>query len=82
MERAGIELVTGQLSKVTLQSTLIERIREGHNVDTKLSDLKQEVQTGNAKDFTMSDTGLIKFKGRYNMVSNSRGVFVCQTVLN
>ena len=64
MERAGIELITGQLSKVTLQSTLLERIREGQNVDKKLSDLKQEVQTGNAKDFTMSDTGLIKFKGR------------------
>ena len=43
MERAGIELVTGQLSKVTLQSTLLERMREGQNVDKKLSDLKQEV---------------------------------------
>ncbi|XP_062104952.1 uncharacterized protein LOC133816513 [Humulus lupulus] len=37
---------------------------EGQNVDKKLSDLKQEIQDGNAKDFTMSDTELIRFKGR------------------
>ncbi|XP_062100208.1 uncharacterized protein LOC133806088 [Humulus lupulus] len=64
MERAGIELITGKLAKVTLQSTLLEKIREGQNADKKLSDLKQEMQNGNAKDFTMLDTGLFRFKGR------------------
>ena len=43
MERAGIELITGKIANVTLQSTLLERIRERQNTYKKLIDLKQEM---------------------------------------
>ena len=36
MTRAQIELVVGQLANITLQSTLLERIKEAQKQDSKL----------------------------------------------
>ena len=50
MTRAEIELVVGQLANITLQSTLLERIREGQLVDAQLEEVRENVLSGVAKD--------------------------------
>ena len=64
MTRAGIELVVGQLANITLQSTLLERIKEAQGEDPQLRGHKESVLAGAAKDFSISEMGLLKYKGR------------------
>ena len=64
MTRAGIELVVGQLANITLQSTLLERIREAQENDTLLQGHKESALIGATKDFSISEMGLLKYKGR------------------
>ena len=46
MTRAGIELIVGRLSNITLQSTLLERIRDVQNRDPELVDQREKVLAG------------------------------------
>ena len=64
MTRAGIELVVGRLANITLQSTLLERIKEAQGMDPQLVERREKVLTGAAKDFSISEMGLLKYKGR------------------
>ena len=56
--------MVGRLSNITLQSTLLERIKEAEKRDPQLRDLRDRVLAGTAKDFTISDTRLLKFQSR------------------
>ena len=62
--RSEIELVVGRLANITLQSTLLERIKEAQKRDPQLRDLRDRVLAGTTKDFTISKTGLLRFLGR------------------
>ena len=64
MTRAGIELVVGQLANITLQSTLLERIKEAQGNDSELRGYRENVLVGAAKDFSISKMGLLKYKGQ------------------
>ena len=77
--RSEIELVIGRLSNITLQSTLLERIKEAQKRDPHLRDLKDRVLAGAAKDFTISDMGLLKFQGRICVPMDSE---IRQEILN
>ncbi|PON83186.1 hypothetical protein TorRG33x02_210200, partial [Trema orientale] len=62
--RSGIELITGKLSVMTLQSTLLDRIKQGQKDDTELIGYKELVESGKKSNFTISAEGLIRFQGR------------------
>ena len=55
MDRAGIEFLVGRLANITLESTLLERIREAQKTDPELEELRAKVAAGKAKDFKISD---------------------------
>ena len=72
MIRSEIELVIGRLSNITLQSTLLEKIKEVQKRDPQLTDLRDRVLVGTAKDFTISDRGLLKFQSRICVLMDSQ----------
>ena len=59
MTRERIKLVVGRLANVSLQSTLLERIKEGQLVDVQLQEVRQHVLAGTAKDFSVSETDIL-----------------------
>ena len=71
MTRAGIELVVGQLANITLQSTLLERIKEAQGKDSQLRGHRESVLVGATKDFSISEMGLLKYKGRICILMDS-----------
>ena len=62
MVRAGIELVVGKLANITLQSTLLERIRTAQDRDPELVEQREKVLAGSTKDFTISEMGLLRYQ--------------------
>ena len=64
MDRAGIEFLVGQLANITLESTLLERIREAQKTDPELEELRAKVSAGKANDFEISESGMLRFSGR------------------
>ena len=64
MTRARIELLVGQLANITLQSTLLERIKEGQLSDPQLIKIREDVLAGASRDNTVSELGLLRYKGQ------------------
>ena len=64
MDRAGIEFLVGRLANITLESTLLERIKEAQKTDPELEELRAKVAAGKAKDFEISESGMLRFSGR------------------
>ena len=64
MTRANIELVTQKLFNLTLQSDLLERIKMAQLEDPELVKTREDVLAGKAKDFSISDNGMLLFKAR------------------
>ncbi|XP_062103998.1 uncharacterized protein LOC133815138 [Humulus lupulus] len=58
----GIEFVKGGLANLTLQSSLLEQIREGHKVDEALVKQEALVRKSGSGDFTMSNGGFLRYK--------------------
>lgn len=69
--RSDIELVIGRLANISLESTLLERISELQMVDAQLMELRGKVLAGAAGDFSISETGLLRFQGRICVPSDS-----------
>ena len=61
--RSGIELITGRLSAMTLQSTLLDRIIQGQKEDPELIGHKELVESRKESDFSISTEGVIRFQG-------------------
>ena len=64
MTRAGIELLVGHLANITLQSTLLERIKEGQLSDPQLIKIREDVLAGASRDYSVSEIGLLRNKGQ------------------
>ena len=62
--RLGIELITGSLSMMTLESTLLERVKQGQKEDLELIRHKESVESRKKSDFSVSIDGVIRFQGR------------------
>ncbi|XP_062103165.1 uncharacterized protein LOC133814184 [Humulus lupulus] len=62
--RSGIEVVIGGLSNLTLQSTLLEEIKEGQESNPHLTKVKAEVKEEKVKNFNVFDSEILKFNGR------------------
>ena len=59
--RSSIELITGKLSAMILQSTLLDRIKQSQNGDPELVGYKELVESGEKSDFSISTEGIIRF---------------------
>ena len=64
MTKAGIELLVGQLANISLQSTLLDRIKVGQLIDSELVLIRDDVLAGKSQDFTISDSGMLRYQGR------------------
>ena len=75
LERAGIEVITSDtstfLASLIVQPTLIDRIKAAQKVDLGLVKLVEEVENGGDKsDFSVSEDGVLRFRGRLCMPAN------------
>ncbi|XP_062113985.1 uncharacterized protein LOC133824996 [Humulus lupulus] len=70
MCRAEIEVITGRLSVMTIQSTLLERIKQGQCEDPYLVEQKGELESGKVNEFSVSCNGMLKFKQRVCVPNN------------
>ncbi|XP_062088884.1 uncharacterized protein LOC133795448 [Humulus lupulus] len=70
MCRAEIEVITGRLSVMTIQSTLLERIKQGQCEDPYLVEQKGELESGKVNEFSVSCNGMLKFKERVCVPNN------------
>ena len=61
---ATIEIVTARLVTMTLQSTLLERIKRGQLTYLYLIKQKGELESGKSTDFSMSVNGTLKYNNR------------------
>ena len=64
LTRSDIELVIGRLANISLESTLLERASELPMIDAQLMELRGKVLAGAAGDFSISETGMLRFQGR------------------
>ena len=49
---------------MTLESTLLEKIKQGQKEDPELIGHKESVKSGKKSDFSVSTDGVIRFQGR------------------
>ncbi|KAM6553930.1 hypothetical protein CsatB_014692 [Cannabis sativa] len=61
MTRANIEFFVGRLANITLQSSLLERIKEAQYLDLYLVKSQDRVSVGKTNDFTVDSNGLLRF---------------------
>ena len=62
--KSGIELITGRLSTMTLESTLLETIKQSRKKNPDLIGHKESVESGKKSNFSISADGVIRFQGR------------------
>ena len=68
--KLGMELITGKLSSLTLQPTILGEIKEAQGLDPSLVRIRKEVMEGKETNFGMLDKGILHFKGRLCVLSN------------
>ena len=62
--RSGIELITGRLSSMMLESVLLEKIKQGQKEDPELIGHKKNVESGKKSNFNIFADGVIRFQDR------------------
>ena len=68
--KLGIELITGKISSLTLQPTILGEIKEAQGLDPSLVRIRKEIMEGRETNFGVSDEGILHFKGRLCVPSN------------
>ncbi|KAL5546340.1 hypothetical protein UlMin_006027 [Ulmus minor] len=63
-DKLDLELITGQVSALTLQPTIFYGIKGSQELDPTLVKLKEEVREGKNNEFQISSDGILHFKGR------------------
>lgn len=59
-----IELISGELSTLSLESTLQEEIKKSQDLDPLLKKIKTDVRNGIKSHFVMADDGIVHFGNR------------------
>ena len=59
----GLEIVVGQLAALMLAPTIFEKIQIGQESDPLLAEIKDEVLKRKSSDFSLSEDGILNFKG-------------------
>ena len=64
IQKLELEIISGQLSTLTLQSTILDGIKGSQELDPQLLKLKEQVQKGKNVEFSISSNVILHFKGR------------------
>ena len=67
-----IELVVGQVSALTLQPTIFDKIKGAQELDSILMRIKEEVLVGKNIAFCLSQDGISNFNGRLCVLNNEK----------
>jgi hypothetical protein len=71
-EQFRLELVSeGFLASIELQPTLISQIKEAPKGNTSIDGIKNQIAAGKAPGFTVDEAGVLWYKGRLCVPSNS-----------
>ena len=60
----GLELIVGQLSTMTLESTLLGDIQSAQDQDPEIQKIKQGLAESESREFRVSDGGVLYFGDR------------------
>ncbi|KAJ4717010.1 Retrotransposon protein, putative, Ty3-gypsy subclass [Melia azedarach] len=73
-DKFGIEVVKGDIkayvAQLSIQSTLIERIKKAQQSDEFLKKIMEEVLAGRSPGFVVSNDGVLRFEGRLCVPNN------------
>ena len=64
IQKLDMEVVSGQLSTLTLQLTIFDGIKGAQELDPQLLKLKEQVLEGKNVEFSVSTDEILHFKGR------------------
>ena len=64
IQKLELEIISGQLSTLSLQPTILDRIKGSQELEPSLLKLKEQVQEGKNAEFNVSLDGVLHFKGR------------------
>ena len=64
MESFGLELLAGQLSTLTITSTMFANIKEKQDRDPELQRIRKGLQEGKYPSFHLDDQGILLFGSR------------------
>ena len=64
IQKLDMEVISGQLSTLTLQPTIFDGIKGAQELDPQLLKLKEQVLEGKNVEFSVSTDGILQFKGR------------------
>ena len=64
IQKMDLEIISGQLSTLTLQPTILDGIKGSQELDLSFAKLKEQVQEKKNVEFSMSPNGILHFKGR------------------
>ena len=59
-----MEIISGQISTLTLQLTIFDGIKGTQELDPQLLKLKERMLVGKEAEFSVSTNGILHFKGR------------------
>ncbi|KAL5560662.1 hypothetical protein UlMin_036873 [Ulmus minor] len=64
IQELDMEIISGQLSTLTLQPTIFDGIKGAQELDPQLLRLKERVLEGKDADFSVPTDGILHYKGR------------------
>ena len=64
IHKLDLELITCQVSALTLQPTILDGIKGSQELDPTLVRLKEDVREGRNKEFQITSEGILHFRGR------------------
>ncbi|KAL5537602.1 hypothetical protein UlMin_043527 [Ulmus minor] len=64
IQELDMEIISGQLSTLTLQPTIFDGIKGAQELDPQLLKLKERVLEGKEAEFSVSTDGILHYKGR------------------
>ena len=72
IRKLELEIISGQLSTLTLQPTIFDGIKGSQELDPLLIKLKENVLEGKNTEFSISPDGILHFKGRLCIPDDSQ----------
>ena len=64
IQKMDLEIISGQLSTLTLQPTILDGIKASQELDPSFAKLKEQVQEKKNVEFSISPDDILHFKGR------------------
>ncbi|KAL5555882.1 hypothetical protein UlMin_038118 [Ulmus minor] len=72
IQNMELEITSGKISTLTLQSTILDEIKGSQELDPSLAKLKEHVQERKNVEFSISPDGILHFKGRLCILDDAQ----------